>query len=270
MAEWQVHLLSLGRSKLRGPQGFWNSRWDEMIDLAFISVLAIGPEGQRVLVNTSPPEDTIDVERLFPAMRYLHEAPRGDLVRTPDEHIERALARHDLTPADIDLVILTPLELYTTGTLARFTRAKIAISQRGWFHFHSSHAHPHDKRWRKFPESTLVDLVTTRWDDVVLLDDEHTISPGLRTWWAGAHHRESLAVEFDTRDGVVTVTDAFFYLENLATDMPIGLCESLEESSEAMRRIRATAAHVVPIHDPEVLARHTEGWGVGEGPSSAS
>lgn len=259
--QWTVELLSMGISRLRGPQGYWNSKWEEMVDLAFVTVLATSSDGTRVLVNTSPPEETFEVERLFPKMRYLHDVPRGDLQRTEDQRIERALAVRGLTPQDIDLVVLTPLELYTTGTLHRFTSSQIAISRRGWVHFHTMHEHAHDKRWRKFPKSTLLDLLTDGWDRVRLLDDEQELLPGLRTWWAGAHHRESIAVEFDTSEGVATVTDAFFYLDNLSERLPIGLCESLEESELVMRRIEATADFVIPIHEPKVFELYPEGIG---------
>ncbi len=259
--QWKLEFLSMGISKLRGPQGYWNSRWEEEIDLAFVTTLATSPTGTRVLVNTSPAEETSEVERLFPTMRYLHDAPRGDLQRSEAQRIEHALASRNLTPDDIDFVILTPLELYTTGTLHLFTSARIVISRRGWVHFHTMHEHAHDKRWRKFPQSTLINLLTDGWDRVVLLDDEDSVAPGLRTWWAGSHHRESIAVEFDTSEGVVTVTDAFFYLDNLKERLPIGLCESLEESDSAMRRIDATADFVIPIHEPVVFDLYPRGIG---------
>lgn len=259
--QWNLEFLSMGDSKIRGPQAYWNARWNEEVDLGFVTTLATSSSGTRILVNTSPPVETSEVEKGFPAMRYLHDAPRGDLHRTSEQQLERALALRGLTPADIDMVVLTPLELYTTGTLHLFDRATIAISRRGWIHFHTMHEHPHDKRWRKFPQPTLVDLVTSSWDRVLLLDDEHALAPGLRTWWAGSHHRESIAVEFDTVEGVVAVTDAFFYLDNLSSRLPIGLCESLEESELAMKRISATAAHVIPIHEPRVFELYPEGIG---------
>lgn len=199
------------------------------------------------------------VEQDFPTMRYLHDAPRGDLERRPDERIEAALQARGLRPSDVDDVILTPFELYTTGTLRLFDRALIHLSKRGWLHLHSFREHPHDKRWRKFPRETLTYLVTDGWDRVRLLDDEDDIAPGLRTWWAGSHHRESIVVEIDTLVGTVGITDAFFYYANAERGLPMGLCESLEEADAARRRVLQTIDHLVPIHEPAVFDRHPGG-----------
>jgi len=257
-ALWKLQALDLGRSKIRGPQAFWNDAWDQDVELAFVGMLALHDE-RSVLVNTSPPDTTEHIRKQFPGLRYLHEAPAGDLVRRPGQHMIDALAAHGLRPEDIDDVILTPLELYTTGTLHLFSNANIWISRRGWVHFHVTHEHPHDKRWRKFPQETLVDLVTSSWDRVHLLDDEAEIAPGLRTWWAGAHHRETMAVEFDTAAGVATVSDAFFYYANVEDGRLLGLNESMEETLAANQRALRTADHLVPIHEPLVFERYRGG-----------
>lgn len=258
MTEWSVRVLSVGRSLIRGPEVFWMDAWDELLPLAF-NVTLIRRDAVVALVNTSPPEPTTIVEEGFPRMRYLHDAPRGDLVRGPDETMEAALGLAGLKPDDVTHVLLTPLELYTTGTLHLFRRAKICMTRRGWVHFHITHEHPHDKRWRSFPQATLVDLVTDSWDRVRLLDDEDEVAPGLRTWWSGAHHRESMVVEVDTAKGTVAVSDSFFYYANVEDDRLIGLCESLEEALACYRRVRRTAQHVVPIHDPKVFDRYPGG-----------
>jgi hypothetical protein len=158
-ASWQVQVVSVGRSLIAGPEVFWMSRWGETLPLAFNVVIA--RSGDIVaLINTSPPDSTEAIEAEFPAMRYLHDAPRGDLVRSAEERMEGALARVGLRPDDVTHVLLTPLELYTTGTLRLFRSATIAISRRGWVHFHTTHEHPHDSRWRSFDRETLVDLVS--------------------------------------------------------------------------------------------------------------
>jgi len=255
---YSVRVLSVGESKIRGPEVFWMSHWDEVLPLAF-NVTLIRGDGITALVNTSPPDDDAVTRRDFPAMRYLHAAPRGDLTRRPDQTMTGALASAELTPDEVTHVILTPLELYTTGTLDKFRRAQICLSRRGWVHFHTTHEHPHDSRWRSFPKETLVDLVTDSWDRVRLLDDEDCVAPGLRTWWSGAHHRESIVVEVDTGDGVVAVSDSYFYYENVEDGALLGLCENMYEALDCYDRVRATARHLIPIHDPKVFQRYPDG-----------
>jgi len=255
---YSVRVLSVGQSLIAGPEVFWMERWGELLPLAF-NVTLIQAEGILALVNTSPPDDTTSLRESFPAARYLHDEPHGDLNRSSEHHMSGALASVGLSPSDITHVILTPLELYTTGTLDKFTSAEICISKRGWIHFHTTHEHPHDSRWRSFPKDVLVDLVTDSWDRVRLLDDEDVIAPGLRTWWSGAHHRESIVVECDTAEGIVAISDSFFYYENVEDGKILGLCENMYEAMACYERVLATAQHIVPIHDPLVFDRYPGG-----------
>jgi hypothetical protein len=257
-ARYGVRVLSAGSSLISGPEVFWMSNWGEELPLAF-NVTLIQGQGVVALVNTSPPESDIYTRERFPQMRYLHDTPHGDLVREPQQRLPAALDALGLTPDDITHVLLTPLELYTTGTLDLFRTAQICITRRGWVHFHTTHDHPHDERWRSFPESTLVDLVTDSWPRVRLLDDEDEIAPGLRTWWSGAHHRESMVVEVDTADGTVAISDSFFYYENVEDGRMLGLCESMEEALTCNARVLRTAQHIIPIHDPKVFDRYPGG-----------
>lgn len=256
--QWSVRVCSVGESLIRGPEVFWMSDWDEMLPLAFNVTVARRADAVA-LVNTSPPEPTDIVVQGFPQMRYLHDAPGGDLVRSPRQTMVGALETLGLTPDDVTHVLLTPLELYTTGTLHLFRSAEVCITRRGWVHFHTTHDHPHDKRWRSFPRETLVDLVTDSWDRVRLLEDEDEILPGLRTWWSGAHHRESMVVEIDTAAGVVAVSDSFFYYENVEDGRLLGLNESMYEALACNQRVLRTARHIVPIHDPKVFDRYPDG-----------
>jgi len=253
-----VRVLSVGTSKIDGPDVFWRQRQGEILPLAFNVTLITGG-GIVALVNTSPPDDDHEVRAGFPTMRYLHDAPAGDLVRGPDEHIDGALAKIGLTVDDITHVLLTPLELYTTGTLDRFRRAQICLSKQGWIHFHTTHEHFHDSRWRSFPRHVLVDLVTDSWDRVRLLEDEDEVAPGLRTWWSGAHHRESIVVEVDTAVGTVAISDSFFYYENVEDGQLLGLCENMYEALACNARVLRDAQHIVPIHDPRVFDRYPDG-----------
>jgi hypothetical protein len=229
-----------------------------MLPLAFNMTIIRG-HGVTAIVNTSPPDSDAYTQEQFPRMRYMLEAPRGDLTRAPDEYIDRALAKVGLAPDDVTHVLLTPLELYTTGTLDKFKRARILMSKRGWIHFHVTHDHPHDSRWRSFPKPTLVDLVTDSWDRVSLLEDEHEVEPGLRTWWSGSHHRESIVVEVDTAVGVVAISDSFFYYDNVEGGRLLGLCENMYEALTCNERVLRTAKHIVPIHEPRVYERYPDG-----------
>jgi hypothetical protein len=248
-----VQSFRVGETEVPGPEIFWMGGWGTWLPLALQVVLINGP-GVTALVNTGPPPDLRQINDLWGRLD-----PRATLRREPGEEMAGVLDAAGVQPADVTHVLLTPLQLYTTGNLRLFDRARICLSRRGWVHFHTTHDHPHDRRWSTFSREDLVHLVTEGWQRVRLLEDEDQVVPGLRTWWAGAHHRASIVVEADTAEGPVSISDAFFYYENVEENRPLGIGESLEEGLAVYDRVRRTARHIVPLYDPKVFERYPGG-----------
>ena len=257
---YSVRSISVGTFEEPGYAVFWMAQEPDWVTLRLQLVLIEG-HGIKALVNTALPDDLSTLHAEFPtALMWQPPGHRGATIRTPAELQRPALAAAGVTPEEITHVILTPIVRYTTDTLDEFPNARIAMSKRGWVHFHTTHGHPHDSR-AAFPRETLVHLVTDWWDRVVLLEDEDEIAPGLRTWHSGVHHRSSLVVEADTADGVVAISDSFFVYRNIEGDdwRPLGLNESFEETFVTNARVLRTARHIVPLYDPEVFERYPGG-----------
>jgi hypothetical protein len=250
----RVRILELGRMDVPGPQVFWMDAWDRWLTLAFNALLIEG-DGVRALVNTGPPDD------LSAFQRHVHSVlgPRATFMRREDQHLLRQLAALDVAPESITHVIATPFTLYSTSGIPWFTNAEICLSRTGWVHFHTTHDHPHDARWATLSQEVLHHLVIDAWERVRLLEDEDEVVPGLRTWWAGTHHRASLAVEVDAASGVVVASDAFFHLENVLENRPLGIGESMAEGLACYARVRRVADHVIPLNDPRMLDSYPGG-----------
>jgi hypothetical protein len=251
-----VRILEMGRMEVPAPQVFWMDAWDEWLTLAFNVLLVEGP-GVRALVNTGPPDDVAEWRRHVRSV--LGERARFE--RADEQHLLRRLDRLGIAPESVTHLIVTPFTLYSTGGIPWFPNAQICLSRAGWLHFHSTHDHPHDVRWATLSRDVLRYLVIDAWDRVRLLGDEDEIVPGLRTWWAGTHHRASLAVEVDTAAGVVVASDAFFYRENVLENRPLGIGESMQEGLACYERTRRVADHVVPLNDPRMAELHAGGIG---------
>jgi hypothetical protein len=249
-----VRSVKVGEVEVPGPELFWMGGWDEWFTLFFQVVLIQGP-GVTAIVNTGPPPDLSPINDLWVAQL----GSRAELRRAPEEEIVPALAAAGVRPEDVTHVVLTPFQLYSTGNVPLFTSAEICVSKKGWIHYHTTHEHPHDARWNSIAKDVLVHLVTDAWPRVRLLEDEDTIVPGIRTWWTGAHHRASLAVEVDSTDGVVVISDSFFYYENVEDNRILGINENMYETLAAYERARRTAAHLVPLYDPKVFDRYADG-----------
>lgn len=256
--EYAVRSISVGTFEEPGPAVFWMRHWDEWISLRLQLILIQGG-GRTILVNTALPDDLGPLHAEFPsALMWQPPGVRGATIRTPEELQEPALAAAGVALADVTDIILTPIVRYTTETLDAFPDARIHVSKRGWVHFHTTHEHPHDSRGA-FPRRTLVRLVTDDWPRVHLLEDEHEITPGLRTWHSGVHHRSSLVVEVDTAVGTVAISDSFFVYENIEDEVPLGLNESFEEMFATNARVKRTAQHIVPLYDHRVFERYPGG-----------
>jgi hypothetical protein len=239
-----------------GPEVFWMSHFGEWLPL-HINVAVIQGGGHTVLVNTGPPEDYLD---------YMNAVWREELgdrahitVEGPDA-VGRWLDTAHVAAEDVDAVVVTPLQAYAIGNVDRFARARICVSRRGW---EDLLAPPEfdPRRRMAVPDRILRYLLEDAWFErrVVLLDDEDEVLPGIRTWWAGTHHRSSLAVEVDTPAGVVSLSDVAFYYENLEQDRPLGIQESMRECRDAYRRLRSTGGTFVSLYDPRTRDRFPGG-----------
>lgn len=229
------------------------SQWNDWFPLSFQVGVIQGP-GVTALVNTGPAQDLEPMNRGWAA--FLGE--RAQMERDEGQFILDQLRSLGVEPADVTHVILTPLQLYSVSNVLAFPNAEICISKRGWVHFHMTHVHPHDNRETSIPPEIITRLVTDAWDRVRLLEDEETIAPGIRTWWSGGHHRASLAVEVDTKNGTAVLSDSFFYLENVEKDHPIGITENIYECLAAHERARQ-ADIILPLYDPKNFERFPDG-----------
>lgn len=253
-AVFSVRSLSVGTVEVPGPELYWMSDFDKWYALELQVVLIQGP-GITALVNTGPPADLTPINEMWIAGL----GPRGELKRTPEQGIEAALATAGVTPSDITHVVVTPFQLYSTGNIPLFDQAQICVSKRGWVHYHTTHEHPHDSRWHSIARDVLVHMVTDAWDRVRLLEDEDEIVPGIRTWFSGTHHRASVAVEVDSNDGVVCISDSFFTYQNVEGNRVLGITENMYEALACYDRARTAAQHFIPLYDPEVFQRYPDG-----------
>jgi hypothetical protein len=249
-----IKLIDVGRSEIPGPELFWMKDFDSWHPLCFQVALIEGPDS-LILLNTGPAKD---LEPMNAGWRALL-GPRAAMDGQPGKHILEQLDGLGVAPAQITHVILTPLQLYTISNLLDFTAAQICISRRGWDHFHSGRAVLHDTRHTSIPDHILTPLVTSERGRLRLLEEEDEVVPGVRTWWSGVHHRASLAVEVDTTQGVVTMSDSYFWLENVDQAHPIGISENIWEALDTYDRVRDTADVIVPLYDPKNFDRFPGG-----------
>jgi len=250
---YEIRVFKMGEHYVPGPEVFWMSHWDRWETLYFWMVLIRG-EGKNILINTGLPKD------LTLRNQFLKNFAGEKCIMIATEDPKEALKKVGLDPEDINYVFLTPLQDYAVSNVDLFTKAKICISRRGWIEDVVAPRYElHVPRELRVPNKILIHLLTEAWNRVHLLEDEEEVLPGIRVFWAGVHHRSSIAICINTKKGRVIASDCFFKYENIEKNIPIGVMESFEEFIKTYSRIRKEADILLPLYDPEVLKRYPDG-----------
>jgi glyoxylase-like metal-dependent hydrolase (beta-lactamase superfamily II) len=258
-SSYRIDLLSLGGWPWApGFEIYWMEPGAPDEPLELVGVLIRG-HGRTILVNTGPDPDMLATLNA----RWRNFDPRHQLEVSPTQQLTAALASVGVAPAEVDTVVVTPFQPYAIGNLIELPTATYCLSRTGWIDFHATRwrDHPHDYRPFVIPENILVALVTDRWPQLRLIEDEDEIAPGIEVFWTGGHHRSSMAISVPTPQGVAVISDCFFRRENITQKRPLGINESMEEILIAYQRIDRTADILIPLYDPGVFTRHPNGIG---------
>jgi glyoxylase-like metal-dependent hydrolase (beta-lactamase superfamily II) len=254
--KYSVQAFNAGTFWVPGPEVYWMENWNQHEEMNILIYLIRGG-GQNILINTGPPQN---LEVINKAWHDFFGYPEAQIVRADEQLPQNLLSSQGLTPDDITMVLVTPLQAYATANIPLFRKATIGISRRGWIEdFQAPYYHLHVPRHLRIPPDVNDYLQNEGWKKVRLFADEEEVLPGIRIFWAGVHHRSSLAVAIDTDKGTVIITDAFFKYGNIESGRYLGVMESMMEADATWARIRKEADLFASIYDPEVFRRHPGG-----------
>jgi glyoxylase-like metal-dependent hydrolase (beta-lactamase superfamily II) len=254
--KYTVQAFNAGTFWVPGPEVYWMEAWNQREEMNTLIYLIRGG-GQNILINTGPPQDLTVINQ---AWLNFFGYPEAQIVRAEEQRPQNILRSQGLTPDDISMVIVTPLQAYATANIHLFRNATIGISRRGWIEdFQAPFYHLHVARHLRVPPDVNQYLQNEGWEKLRLLADEEEVVPGIRVFWAGVHHRSSLAVAIDTVKGTVIITDCFFKYGNIEAARYLGVMESMMEADATWARIRKEADICASIYDPEVFARFPNG-----------
>jgi hypothetical protein len=248
-------MLRTGTVEVPYPEVYWMERFQEWTTLEFQMAVVQGG-GRMAVVNTGFPEDISGISQAW--RDYLGE--RAALRRPDAWKTAAALRSAGVDPSSIDLVLLTPLQLYTTGNLRLFPKARICVSRRGWIEDIIAPTYPHH-----VPRAGCISDEDLRWllgdnqANFQLLEDVEEVLPGLVCRWAGVHHRSSMLVEVQTARGLAILSDCAFHFANVEELRPLGIAESIIEAHCVYRDIRARARHFIPLYEPKIHERYPGG-----------
>lgn len=254
--KYSVQAFNAGTFWVPGPEVYWMEAWNQREEMNALIYLIRGG-GQNILINTGPPQDLSVINQ---AWLNFFGYPEAQITRTEAQRPQNILRSQGISLDDISLVLVTPLQAYATANIPMFLNATIGISRRGWIEdFQAPSYHLHVPRHLRVPPDVNQYIQNEGWEKLRLLADEEEVQPGLSVFWAGVHHRSSMAVAIDTEKGKVIISDCFFKYGNIEAGRYLGVMESMMEADATWRRIRNEADIFASIYDPAVFSRHPGG-----------
>lgn len=173
---------------------------------------------------------------------------------------EEGLARWNLSPQDIDVVIHTHLHNDHCENDYKCENAKIYVHEKELARIHNPH--PLDYRY-------LVDYIedVEKNGQVRLLAKDTEILPGIRAVHTPAHTEGGMTIYIDTPAGLAAITGFCVIDENFnppveirAMEMdviPPGTHVNVYEAYDIMLKVKETADILLPLHEPKFAAMET-------------
>lgn len=176
------------------------------------------------------------------------------LLRSPKD----GLAALGIDARSISDCIITHMHNDHAGTLADFPAASFHL-QDDEMAFVTGRYMRHERFRRSFERSHVLDMVGLVFDDRVHFHDgDDEIAPGITVHRIGGHTPGMQVVRVHTRRGwLVLASDASHYYEHFRNDRcfpAVFHVGDVLEGYQRLRRLAETPDHVIPGHDPAVMA----------------
>jgi glyoxylase-like metal-dependent hydrolase (beta-lactamase superfamily II) len=190
-------------------------------------------------------------------------ASRG---RTLIRPVGEGLAAMDVDPRAVTDVVITHMHYDHAGNVALFPRARFHVQEAEMAYCTGrAMTHPHLSAF--FAAENVVDMVRRVFDGrVVFHAGDSVLYPGVTLHHLPGHTLGLQAVRVETGRGpVVLASDAAHFWANLEREIPYPVVADVPqylESLRALRRLAPSIDHIIPGHDPLVLARFPAEAGV--------
>jgi glyoxylase-like metal-dependent hydrolase (beta-lactamase superfamily II) len=184
-------------------------------------------------------------------------AKRGrDHIRSPGDGLKTI----GIDPETVGDVVITHMHYDHAGNLGLFPRARFHIQDRE-MQYCTGRCMCHAHLRQTFEADDVVTMVRHVFDGRVRFHDGTSeLAPGITLHLIGGHALGLQAVRVKTRRGhVVLASDASHFYANYEEGRPFPVAANIADTLEGYRIIRELASsprHVIPGHDPLVLARY--------------
>lgn len=179
-----------------------------------------------------------------------------ELIRLPGEGLEML----GIDAGVVEDVIITHLHYDHAGTLSAFPRARFHVQDRE-LTYTTGRQMCHEPLRHAYTVDDVIDMVRCVYSGRVQFHDgDSEIAPGVTVHHIGGHTMGLQCVRVRTRRGwVVLASDGSHFYENMEAVSPFPIVYNLGDmiaGYERMRGLASTPGHIVPGHDPLVMARY--------------
>ena len=214
-------------------------------------VWAIVNENRTIVVDTGFDRDEAAARR-----RRSGEAWRPEFACLPAE----GLAMAGIDSRAVEDVVVTHMHFDHIGTLVDFPHARFHLQELEMAYATGRHM-AHGYFAGAYTLDTVVALVRHVFAGrVAFHDGDAEIAPGVTVHRIGGHTMGIQCVRVLTRGGwVVLASDASHFYDNFQTMAPYPIVHDVGDMMEGFRtiaRLAASPRHVIPGHDPLVMARY--------------
>ena len=198
----------------------------------------------------------VDTGEMNPVQSPAREKSLGGKIYT----FEQGLARWNLNPEDIDMVIHTHLHNDHCENDYKCVNAEIWVHEKEMERIHNPH--PLDYRY-------LVDYIEDVEENgqIRLMDKDTEILPGIRCIHTPAHSEGGMSVLIDTPSGKVVITGFCVIQQNFSPPpeirgmemevIPPGTHVNVYEAYDIMLKVRDMADILLPLHEPKFASVDT-------------
>lgn len=210
-------------------------------------------------------EKTILVETGFRDVQTMLNMGSRNPTYKPEWDIVAQLVKFNIKPEDVDLIIYTHLHADHCGQTFRFPKAKIVV-QREELRTAAAPIVPDGAPWGGkamfYVRRDISTLLDDYWDQLIILDGEEEIMPGIRCIHVGGHTRGSQAVYVKTAKGIAILGgDNCYRFENFENGPwpPGQIFGSWDETVLAIKRYIKEGKYIIPSHDMKIFEKYPNG-----------
>lgn len=186
----------------------------------------------------------------------------GSNIETPAQVLKKV----NLTPNDIDIVILSHLHFDHAGNIDQFPNARFYVQKEeldGWVSSRSLPDKVRDWVWQATDINHINDLLEVAAEKRLTLikGDNFEVAEGVKAYKAKGHTFGTQAVTVETRNGIYALTQDVAYTYENATDYkPLGLgldnVEQLLSIHKVNKLVGGNADFIIPGHDVAVFDKY--------------